>query len=218
MAFAVWPASDFTSDATTVVPAGLAGRAVDGGVEGQEVRLTGDIVDQLDDVADLLRRLGQDLDLVVGPAGILDRLARDPGGLHDLMADLGDRRVNSSTALATVCTLVEACSEAAATAVARRLLRRARHRLRGRLHVPGRRRQALRHAVDARLGRGHLAEDLLPFEFDAPFDLFLLGLQPLVADPLPTFQGTREFADLVLLAQGRDLGEEISARPAPRRG
>ena len=63
--------------------AGVAGpRPFDGGVEGQEVRLAGDVVDQLDDVADLLRRLAQGLHLVVGPAGILDRLAGGPGGLH----------------------------------------------------------------------------------------------------------------------------------------
>ncbi|MNX97712.1 hypothetical protein D3C86_1300880 [compost metagenome] len=92
----------------------LAGTGgLDGGVEGQEVGLLGDVVDHLDDVADLGRALAEALDdphhLVhdlVDPLHALDGLgdglaavvrdARGPGcghvGALDVLGDLGDAR------------------------------------------------------------------------------------------------------------------------------
>jgi len=59
--FAVWPARDFTSEATTgKPPTGFSGaRRLDGRVQRQQVGLGRDVLDQGDDVADLLRALGQ---------------------------------------------------------------------------------------------------------------------------------------------------------------
>ena len=61
VAVEVWPASDFTSLATTAKPrpASPARGGFDGGVQRQQIRLLGDIVDQSHDVADALRLLGQ---------------------------------------------------------------------------------------------------------------------------------------------------------------
>ena len=56
--------------------AGLAGaRRLDGGVERQQIGLAGDVVDQADHLADLLRGVGQALDHGVGAFGLVDRLA-----------------------------------------------------------------------------------------------------------------------------------------------
>ena len=50
--------------------AGFAGaRRFDGGVEGQKIGLVGDLVDQRDDLADLLRGVEQALHHVVGLGG-----------------------------------------------------------------------------------------------------------------------------------------------------
>ena len=47
--------------------AGFAGaRRLDGGVEREQIGLAGDLLDQIDDVADLLRRIGQSGEFVVG--------------------------------------------------------------------------------------------------------------------------------------------------------
>ena len=54
VALAVWPASDFTSEATTAKPLpGLArARRLDGGVEREQVGLSGDRLDEADHLAD----------------------------------------------------------------------------------------------------------------------------------------------------------------------
>ena len=57
--------------------AGLAGaRRLDRGVERQEIGLAGDVLDQLDDVADLLRRRGEPVHGAVGALRLADRLRR----------------------------------------------------------------------------------------------------------------------------------------------
>src|SRR5262249_14240229 len=72
--------------------AGLASaRRLDRGVERQQVGLAGDVADQLDHVADLLRRLRECRDLVVGGLRLADRGRHYVGRLRQLAADLGDR-------------------------------------------------------------------------------------------------------------------------------
>src|SRR5262249_55729036 len=68
------------------------GRSFDRRVEREGVRLLGDLLDELDDVADLLRALAEALDAL---RGVLDRLAdrvhardRAPHGLAALVRDL----------------------------------------------------------------------------------------------------------------------------------
>src|SRR3546814_16659653 len=57
--------------------AGLAGTGrLDGGVQRQQVGLLGDVLDQGDDVADLLRRRRQRLDPAVAALGLLGGLPR----------------------------------------------------------------------------------------------------------------------------------------------
>lgn len=59
-------------------PAGLAGAgSLDGGVEGEQIGLFRDRRDQLDDVADLLRRTGQFADALVGLLRLNDGSLRD---------------------------------------------------------------------------------------------------------------------------------------------
>ncbi|MGY3359303.1 hypothetical protein ACVWZK_005966 [Bradyrhizobium sp. GM0.4] len=53
---------------------------------------SGDALDQRDDVADLLRALGQRTGGVAGAAGVVDGAGRDLGGLGHLTADLRNRR------------------------------------------------------------------------------------------------------------------------------
>src|SRR3546814_1760861 len=73
--------------------AGLAGTGrLDGGVQRQQVGLLGDVLDQGDDVADLLRRRRQRLDPAVAALGLLGGLPRHPRRPAHLLADLGDRR------------------------------------------------------------------------------------------------------------------------------
>ena len=52
-------------------------RCLDGGIERQQVGLLGDIRDQANHVANLLRRFDQALNLRVGPVRLVDRVARD---------------------------------------------------------------------------------------------------------------------------------------------
>ena len=70
----------------------LAGaRRFDRGIERQQVGLLGDGLDELDDVADLLRRFGERGHFAVGRLRLVDRHAHDIVGLRDLARDLGDR-------------------------------------------------------------------------------------------------------------------------------
>jgi hypothetical protein len=72
--------------------AGLAGAGgFDGGVQGQQVGLAGDVLDQLHHGADLLGGVAQAGNDGVGLLHGLDRLAGDVGRLIDLASDLGDR-------------------------------------------------------------------------------------------------------------------------------
>ena len=71
---------------------GVAGaRRLDGGVERQQIGLAGDILNELDHVADLLRHLRQRGNVVIGGAGIGNGAAHHLVGLHQLAADLLDR-------------------------------------------------------------------------------------------------------------------------------
>ena len=72
--------------------AGLAGAGrFDGGVERQQIGLLGDGLNELDDVADLLRRIGKRRHFAVGRLRLIDRHAHDIVGLRDLPGDFGDR-------------------------------------------------------------------------------------------------------------------------------
>ena len=72
--------------------AGLAGaRRLDRGVERQQIGLPGDVLNELDHVADLLRDVRERRDVVVGGGGVGGRAAHDFVGLRELAADLLDR-------------------------------------------------------------------------------------------------------------------------------
>ena len=72
--------------------AGFAGaRRLDGGVQRQQIGLSGDGVDQFDDVADAGCRLRQFADAVVGLARLIDGLVGHPRRFLHLTADLVDR-------------------------------------------------------------------------------------------------------------------------------
>src|ERR1700680_1437925 len=95
VAFAVWLASDLTSDSTTAkpLPASPArARGLDGRIERQEVGLRGNGVDQADHFANPAGRFCQSLDRAVGVSRLADRTAGDPGGVRGLLADIVDRR------------------------------------------------------------------------------------------------------------------------------
>src|SRR5438093_1174471 len=71
---------------------GLAGACrLDRGVEREQIGLAGDVLDQLDYVADLLRGLRQAADLLVGRPRFPDRDLHQAVGLGKLPADIGDR-------------------------------------------------------------------------------------------------------------------------------
>ncbi len=73
-------------------PARLAGaRGFDRGVERKQVGLAGNVADQLDHVADLLRRGGKRLDRAVRGVGLGHGETNDLVGLIEPAADLGDR-------------------------------------------------------------------------------------------------------------------------------
>jgi len=66
-------------------------RRLDGGVERQKIGLAGDIIDELDDIADGVGGLGEELDLVVGGLCLLDRPGDHGCRIADACADLGNR-------------------------------------------------------------------------------------------------------------------------------
>jgi hypothetical protein len=72
-----------TSLATTANP--------DGGIQGQQVGLAGDVLDQGHDFADLEGPARKALDHGVGAAGLVGRLAGDLGRARRLVGDLADR-------------------------------------------------------------------------------------------------------------------------------
>src|SRR5258708_7503511 len=73
--------------------AGFAGAGrLDRRVERQEVGLGGDILDELDDLADPGRRVGQRPHRRAAASGLVDGLAGDARRFFHLAADLGDRR------------------------------------------------------------------------------------------------------------------------------
>ena len=67
-------------------------RRLDRGIQGQQIGLPGNGVDQLDHVADAGCRLRQFTDTVVGFLRLNHRFVGDPGRFLDLTADLVDRR------------------------------------------------------------------------------------------------------------------------------
>ena len=72
--------------------AGIAGAGrLDRGVERQQIGLAGDVGDDLDDVADLLRGRGQSLHPLVALAGLAHRVGDHAGHPRDLLADVLDR-------------------------------------------------------------------------------------------------------------------------------
>ena len=93
VARAVWPASAFTSPATTAKPRpGVAGaRGLDGGVERQQIGLLGDVGDQADHVADAPGRFVELRDGRVGPFGLADRPRGDVVRLRHLPVDFRHR-------------------------------------------------------------------------------------------------------------------------------
>ncbi len=94
VALAVWLARFLTSLATTAKPLpALAGAGrLDGGVERQQVGLAGDVVDQLDHVADLGSGAGHVLDQLIGGIGLGGGVARDGACAADLGGDFAARR------------------------------------------------------------------------------------------------------------------------------
>ncbi len=73
-------------------PARVAGPGrLDGRVQGQQIGLSRDGLDQRHDLADLLRGLDQAPDHGLGPAGLPDRVLGDGRRLRDLPRDLLDR-------------------------------------------------------------------------------------------------------------------------------
>ena len=73
VAFAVCEASDFTSEATTAnpLPASPARSGPDGRIECEQIRLSGDVIYQTNDIANLCGRLNQALDRSVRLLGFL---------------------------------------------------------------------------------------------------------------------------------------------------
>ena len=72
--------------------AGFAGaRRLDGGVKRKQIGLSGDVLNEFDHVADLLRHMRQRGDVLVGRAGVVGGAAHDFIGLAELAADLPDR-------------------------------------------------------------------------------------------------------------------------------
>ena len=70
----------------------LAGASgFDGGVQGQQLGLGGDLLDQADDLADAFGGIRQTAHGLVGGQGFLDGVARDAAGLLDLAGDFLDR-------------------------------------------------------------------------------------------------------------------------------
>lgn len=73
--------------------AGIAGSSrLDRGIQGHQIGLTGDVVDQIDHFADLLRDLGEALDLLRGSLGLGYRTVGEFARCADLARDFLDRR------------------------------------------------------------------------------------------------------------------------------
>jgi len=115
VAFAVWLASDLTSERRRRIPTACRAGGLDGGVERQEIGLFGDRGNQFHHIADLLRRAPTVADPAVGLLGL------DHAALRDLLiraraGDFIDPDIDiSSVAAATDCILLEASSDAPAT-------------------------------------------------------------------------------------------------------
>ena len=93
VAFAVWLASDFTSEATTAKPrpASPARAASIVAFSAEQIGLRRDGVDQPDDLADAAGGLRQPLHGAVGLARLVDGAAGDACGVRGLLADVVDR-------------------------------------------------------------------------------------------------------------------------------
>ncbi len=93
MALAVCSARPFTSEATTAKPAACftCTCRLDRRVEGQKVRLSGDLLDEGDDLADLLGGCGERLHAGVGFGGADVRRRKVLEGQLRLVRDVADR-------------------------------------------------------------------------------------------------------------------------------
>src|SRR5262249_27170167 len=92
VAFAVCTASDLTSAATTAQPRpASAARRFNRGIERQQVGLAGDVLNELDDVADLLRDMGKRGNVLIGGIGVGGSSTHHLVGLAELTADLLNR-------------------------------------------------------------------------------------------------------------------------------
>jgi len=70
----------------------LAGtRGLDGGIQGQQIGLLRNVIDQPDDFANLLGRMIEADNGLTGMFRLLGGFRADPGGFTDLLADLPDR-------------------------------------------------------------------------------------------------------------------------------
>src|SRR5262249_44483514 len=91
-------------------PSGLAGpRRLDRGVERQQIGLAGNVLDQLDDVADLLRHMRKPGNVLVGGGGVGGGGANDLVGLAKLSALIETE--SSAAAAAALSTFAEAAFE-----------------------------------------------------------------------------------------------------------
>ena len=136
--------------------AGFAGaRRLDGGIERQKIGLAGDVADQGDDVADLLRAVGQPGHFAVGRARFFGRQ-------RTMLLVWSSWRLiseidcdNSSAATAAVSTLVEASLNVSTALVCalRGTVGGAEQRGRGRAHCGGAVADAAEQLLDARAER-----------------------------------------------------------------
>ena len=93
VAWAVWVASDFTSEATTAkpLPASPGPGRLDGRVQRKQVGLRGDVVDQADDLADPVGGGHQALNGLIGLGGCVRSLVRDGCLVFHAAGDFGNR-------------------------------------------------------------------------------------------------------------------------------
>ena len=191
-------------------------RRLDGGVEGEEVGLLGDLLDEVQHLPDGLGRLGELADVVVGALGLLGRRAGDDGGVRHLVAHLadgggqllgggGDRLHVVGGPLG---------GDRHRLRLAGRFLRRGREIAGGVRHLAGRAGEALgegAHAALEGIGDGDtLGDELLRHLL---FLALLLGAQVLGLDEAVAehLEGAGDVADLVLGLAVRHIGLEGAA-------
>src|ERR1700751_2588724 len=90
-------------------------RRLDGGIEGQKVGLARNVIDHVDDLADLVGGVSQSSHRSVGTIGLRHRALGNLNRIGNLTADFRPRRRQFFTAAATACTLRRAFCDASAT-------------------------------------------------------------------------------------------------------